>query len=154
MIVDYGDLEPSDDHLTLTYHGADFTGTAVEKDQHGKVISEVAFRDGKKYGLCREWFPSGSARAQETYAFGVLHGESREWHENGALRSRGVYELGICLHKQDCSDDGSVINEKVLTEDSPQYRILQLLRASSLGRRAPRVESTSTISPAPHTNHD
>ncbi|WP_088347310.1 MULTISPECIES: hypothetical protein [Rhodomicrobium] len=154
MIVDYGDLEPSGDHLTLTYQGADFTGTAVEKDQHGNVISEVAFRDGKKYGLCREWFPGGHARAQETYAFGVLHGESREWHENGALRAQGVYELGICLHKHECSDDGSVINEMTLTEDHPQYRTLQLLRASSLGQRAPRLESTSTIYLAPRTSHD
>jgi hypothetical protein len=66
MIVDYDDLTPSEDHLTLTYQGQDFTGTAVEKDRHGTVIAEVAFREGKKFGLSREWFPNGRVRTEET----------------------------------------------------------------------------------------
>jgi antitoxin component YwqK of YwqJK toxin-antitoxin module len=142
MIVDYDDLTPSEDHLTLTYRGQDFTGTAVEKDRHGTVIAEVAFREGKKFGLSREWFPGGRLRTEETFAFDALHGESREWYESGALRAEGVYELGICLRKQEWSADGAIASKTELREDSPLYHTLQLLRASSIGKRSPVLKWT------------
>jgi antitoxin component YwqK of YwqJK toxin-antitoxin module len=139
MTVDYDDLIPSEDHLTLTYGGQDFTGTALEKDRQGNVIAEVAFREGKKFGPSREWFPGGGVRTKETYAFDVLHGESCEWYESGVLKAEGTYELGICLRKQEWSVDGATTSKMVLSEDNPQYRMLQLLRAGNLGRRAPRL---------------
>jgi antitoxin component YwqK of YwqJK toxin-antitoxin module len=154
MIVDYDDLTPSEDHLTLTYQGQDFTGTAVEKDRHGTVIAEVAFREGKKFGLSREWFPNGRVRTEETYAFDELHGESREWYESGALRAEGAYELGICLRKQEWSADGAIASKTELREDSPQYRTLQLLRASSMSKRSPALGWTPSGTPPPGRSDD
>lgn len=135
MTVDYDELEPSEDHLTLTYQGQDFTGTAVEKDMHGNRIAEVEFRDGKKFGLSREWFPSGKQRTEESYAFDALHGEAREWYESGALKSASSYELGICLRKEERAEDGTLTDEMLLMKDSPQYKTLQMLRAGTLGKR-------------------
>jgi antitoxin component YwqK of YwqJK toxin-antitoxin module len=135
VTVDYGELQPADDHLTLTYQGRDFTGTAIEKDRDGFLIAEVEFRDGKKSGRSREWFSSGKLRTEEMYVFDVLHGESREWYESGALKAESTHELGICLRKVEHSTDGMVTSEILLASDSPQYQTLLLLRASAIGRR-------------------
>ena len=142
--VDYDELQPADDHLTLTYQGKDFTGTAIEKDRDGSLIAEVEFRDGKKSGRSREWFSNGKLRTEETYAIDVLHGESREWYESGALKAESTHELGICLRKVEYSADGEVTSEILLANDSPQYQTLLLLRASAIGRR---VLSRSWLGP-------
>lgn len=133
MKVDFDELEPSDDYLSLNYRGQPFTGIAFELDQHGKLLSETSYVDGQKEGIAKEWGPAGIVVREQHYANDTRHGHSREWYESGSLKSEAEYELGICLWEREWTNDGQLVRDFMLNEGDPQFATLQKLRASTIG---------------------
>lgn len=126
--VNFEDLEPSDDYLTMLYKGRLFNGIAVENDDQGRELSLTTFVDGQQNGLRQEWSINGRLLREQFLKTNALHGVSREWYENGQIMSDGVYELGICLKEKRWSKNGVLEKDYVICNEDPQFEILQRLR--------------------------
>ena len=131
--IEYEDLEPSDDHLVLTYHGHPFMGVAFELNPNGQLISETEFVDGQRSGISRDWNSNGILVREQHYKFGSLYGRFKEWNENGLLIKDSCYELGIRLWEKQFDDTGKLLNDFVLSAGSPQECLLNKLRTGSIG---------------------
>ena len=55
---------------------------------------EQKYKEGKKYGPCREWHKNGQLKKEEQYKLGKLYGESKAWYENGQLKDSVYYLNG------------------------------------------------------------
>jgi antitoxin component YwqK of YwqJK toxin-antitoxin module len=132
--VDHDELEPTDDHLSLTYKDKPFTGIGYECDDNGNLISEICYKEGQKDGVTKEWFVNGKISLEENYRNNTLHGSCRKWYEIGVLESEEIYELGICVRRKVWSEDGTEIENYLIDENSPQFDTLQKLRQSTVGK--------------------
>ena len=138
--VNVEDLEPTADHCTLTFQQELFTGIAFELDENGRKIAEIEYREGKRFGLTREWSSSGSLIVEAFYALDALHGRRMEWYESGAPKLESEYELGICVREVEKDWDGNVLREFVLDKEHWQFDYLEKLRAGSVGNAVRRLE--------------
>ncbi len=69
------------------------TGTWVETI-HQVRVSETNYLEGKRHGLHRAWFRSGSLREEGRYVMGLRQGVHRSYWEGGALHCRGDFTQG------------------------------------------------------------
>ena len=60
----------------------------------GVLLSETAFRDGRKTGLHMMVFDDGGPRVRTTFVDDRIEGEYRSWHRNGRLAQLKHYEDG------------------------------------------------------------
>lgn len=134
LMVEYDELEPSEDYLALNYKGQPFTGVAIEHGANDTLLTETNYVDGQKSGAAREWLPTGVLIREQHFASGALHGKAREWHDMGQIRSESEYELGVCLWEKRWAEDGRLTQHFELDIQSPQFAILQRLRLSSIGQ--------------------
>src|SRR5258708_32491247 len=102
--VDISEVDFNDDY-SFTRGGVPFTGTACEYDKQGKLVAEMAFRDGMKNGISTQYFPSGGLRFEKSYCDNTLQGEGREWFENGKLKQRTLHEFGFLVENDEWDDD-------------------------------------------------
>ncbi len=110
------------------YEGKPFTGVAYSLYRDGSVRSEETFRYGLKWGPTWEKFLTGALYYEATFYRDVVHGFEREWREDGRLAEEGEYEYGIPLWKKKWSKSGELVEDYRLSESSPAYERLQLLR--------------------------
>jgi antitoxin component YwqK of YwqJK toxin-antitoxin module len=66
----------------------------VKVRQNGTIVSEVFFRNRKKYGKYREFFPNGVQKTEGNYVNGEFEGTHREWYSNGNLMDEVYYKNG------------------------------------------------------------
>jgi antitoxin component YwqK of YwqJK toxin-antitoxin module len=52
----------------------------------------------------------------------------KKWHPNGQLQLEKEIELGIRLWSKEWDEVGELVTEYLLTEDQPEYSMLQLWR--------------------------
>jgi antitoxin component YwqK of YwqJK toxin-antitoxin module len=116
-----------DDEQIFHYEGVPFTGIAVE-DEPGIGASEVPYVSGLQEGTARDWYPSGELRKEATFLRGVAHGRVSEYRADGSLESMKVYEYGVLLQASVSDSDGNITNTFTLSEDSPNFAILQRFR--------------------------
>ncbi len=63
-------------------------------DDQGSLVSETAYRDGRKVGRHVSFWPDGTTRVRTFYAGDVIEGEYRSWHPNGRLAELKHYVDG------------------------------------------------------------
>jgi antitoxin component YwqK of YwqJK toxin-antitoxin module len=56
---------------------------------------EQKYKEGKKYGSCREWYKNGQLKKEEQYKQGKLYGISKAWYENDQLKDSVSYLNGF-----------------------------------------------------------
>lgn len=110
------------------HKGRPFTGVAYSLAPNGTVRSEQEFRNGLRWGPCRERYRSGQRYAESHFCRDVLHGRARQWHENGQLAEDGWYEYGIALWEKKWAEDGTLLEEYTLTEADANHALLQSFR--------------------------
>jgi hypothetical protein len=117
-----------DDELVYFYRGERFTGIGYD-DVPDFGLSEVSYADGLQDGPARDWFPSGQLKSEALFHKNLRHGLSREFREDGSLASEEIYEYGVHLRSCAFDADGRETITFELSEESPNYRILQRLRS-------------------------
>ncbi len=63
-------------------------------DEGGTLVSETAYRDGRKVGRYVSFWPDGGPRVRAVYAGDVIEGEYRTWHPNGRRAELKHYSAG------------------------------------------------------------
>lgn len=127
--VPRGDLD-YDERDGLHYlEGEPFTGVAFTLGRGGDwTKSEVAYRDGLRWGDTREWYAPGVPMVASCFERDVLHGRAREWHRNGQLAEDGEYAYGIALWEETWDEDGRLLTSRTLEEGDPAHARLAELR--------------------------
>ncbi len=112
------------------WKGEPFTGVAFTVARGADWIkSEVAYRDGLRWGETREWYAPGAPMVASTFFRDVLHGRAREWHRNGQLAEDGEYAYGIALWEKTWAEDGHELTSRALDEgDAAHARIADYRR--------------------------
>ena len=62
--------------------------------ENGALLSETAFRDGRKTGRHVMFWPDGKPRVRTFYVGDIIEGEYRAWHANGQLATLKHYVAG------------------------------------------------------------
>jgi antitoxin component YwqK of YwqJK toxin-antitoxin module len=63
-------------------------------DEHGRLLSETMYRDGRKTGRHVSFWPGGAARVRTHYVDDMIEGEYRSFHKNGRLAESRRYVRG------------------------------------------------------------
>lgn len=63
-------------------------------DERGGLVSQTAYREGRKAGRHVSYWPGGARRIEAFYDGDRIVGEYRSWHANGRLAERKRYEQG------------------------------------------------------------
>ena len=63
-------------------------------DDHGALLSETSYRNGRKVGRHVAYWPGGGRRVRTLYNGDVIEGEYRSWHANGHLAELKHYAQG------------------------------------------------------------
>ncbi len=124
------DLLDFDVEQVFYYEGKPFTGISVE-EYNDRVLSELHYRDGLQEGKAQDWYPTGEPRGISYYSQGSLHGRTQEWYRDGKRKREAMYEYGILVREMQWNENGDVIKDYELSEESPPFSLLQLRR----GRR-------------------
>lgn len=64
-------------------------------DERGVLLSETAYREGRKMGRHVTYWPGGARRVEAFYDGDRIEGEYKSWHANGRLAERRRYEKGL-----------------------------------------------------------
>ena len=126
--ISFSDLEPSDDYLLVLYKGKPFTGTAVEHNSKGVMISSCSYVEGKREGVSRVWSADGVLLREQELKGDAAHGLLREWHPSGELKTEAFYECAVCIRERSWNASGKLLRDFSLKETDPQFKTLQLLR--------------------------
>ena len=55
----------------------------IEYWNNGKILSQINYLDGKRDGLCKNWFQNGQLMNKGVYKNGKMIGYWISYHENG-----------------------------------------------------------------------
>jgi antitoxin component YwqK of YwqJK toxin-antitoxin module len=84
--VEWGDEFVSSSKGVTYYRGERFTGTQYQLYPSGDTVSVVAFENGLRNGMSREWFDGGRHKSIRFYHNGKMEGEHLGWYANGQRR--------------------------------------------------------------------
>ena len=96
-IRDYREVDdPQGPHYyaPVTYAGAPYTGTLVDRRADGRVAAWKQIADGRADGLWLEWYPDGALRYRGAWRAGYQEGEQVYYHPNGLPRERSRLRRG------------------------------------------------------------
>lgn len=82
------------------YNDTQFTGYALSYHANGTLAEQIAFKNGKKHGVFRKWYPSGQLRTEGQYVQNRLNKELKSWWSNGNLSTTSFYVMGERHGKQ------------------------------------------------------
>jgi len=67
----------------------------VERFDDGSVKLECDFRDGKKHGVCIQYYKNGNIEYEAEYKNDILDGASKFYHPNSKLHWQVMFEDGV-----------------------------------------------------------
>ncbi|TGK62750.1 hypothetical protein EHQ27_05520 [Leptospira wolffii] len=94
-------------------------GTETDRHDNGQILAEREFKEGKKSGIHRGWFPDGSKRFQNRFLDGKFHGDQWEWRPSGALYSYARFDRGEVIGKKMWRENGQIYMNFVLNGNRP-----------------------------------
>ncbi|MET9662628.1 hypothetical protein [Streptomyces sp. NPDC006510] len=124
-----GDLDYDDN--CLAYIGDEpepFSGLAYSTQGNAFRDAEITYVNGLRHGPCREWYGPGRLALDEVYFDDALHGSARHWHKNGQLEEEGEYEYGVTLWEKSWDENGNLLKDYTMPEDSSDRKFLQGVR--------------------------
>jgi hypothetical protein len=132
-----GDLEVSPGALDFDVTGQAkirktgelFTGSAVQRNSAGSMVSSVQFKNGRRNGLSRDYHLEGTIKNEAEMKDDKLHGRIVEWFASGQKKREGQFENGIpvgVFHEWDEEDrrewqleaiDGKLGDKRIVRND-------------------------------------
>lgn len=64
-----------------------YTGIYFAQHPNGKPYVEVPLKDGKPFGVFKEWYDNGQLKLERPFKDGKPSGVFKEWYDNGQLKS-------------------------------------------------------------------
>ena len=107
------------------YLGRPFTGLARAYTREKALVSEIEYVNGMQEGLARTWYPSGQLKSEDHFRKNGRTGLSREWHPDGKPKRETLFDHSIRLQEKVWDEQGTLIQEKTLSEDAPLFKTLQ-----------------------------
>lgn len=77
------------------YHNQPFTGNTISKYDNGVLAISIDYKDGRKDGLYKKFFPNGELSFETHYSNGKQNGKNRTWWSNGNLRTESNFVDGV-----------------------------------------------------------
>lgn len=93
--IEHDDALLHHDVTALFYDGKPFSGTVVEHDDSGGVVTKTSYYEGLKHGPHLGYYPDGSPMFERPYYRGEKHGVHRAWHLNGELKFDFYFQHGL-----------------------------------------------------------
>jgi antitoxin component YwqK of YwqJK toxin-antitoxin module len=72
-----------------------FTGELKEFDYNGKLYSSTEYKNGKKHGAQKYYYPDGNISSLELFVNGTINGHARSFYNNGKIKEEMYFEDGI-----------------------------------------------------------
>lgn len=69
----------------LAYKEKPFSGHLITYFESGKIESFTKYRNGRKDGIERYWYPNAAPATERAYKNGIKTGKHRGWYSNGKL---------------------------------------------------------------------
>lgn len=107
--------------LVMVWEGQPFTGTAFQISPQGTLWCEQAYVEGTLDGVSKEWYLNGQLKSQTEYKWNRIHGRDQGWHEDGQPNYNSFYELGIPLSEQQWDEQGNLVKDYKMEQDSARY---------------------------------
>lgn len=70
----------------LFYGKSRFTGNLISFHSNNQLKSKIQYLNGKKHGVEKQWFSSGSISVERFYKNGIKVGNHRAWWSNGSQK--------------------------------------------------------------------
>lgn len=113
----------------LFHNGKPFVGLRCWDDEHDEYSDgEKEYRAGVMWGISQAWYLDGSLAYCGRMVWGLWHGEYRHWHKNGRLAVVLQYELGCHLTERQWDENGQLIADMAVEEESQDRRQARQLR--------------------------
>jgi antitoxin component YwqK of YwqJK toxin-antitoxin module len=95
IMINKSELELMPNLGLMYYNNQPFTG--VSEVFYSEIVKAetIEYKNGKRHGLYKKWFPDGTLSFEAIYDNGLQHGVSKSWWRNGNLRSVANYDNGI-----------------------------------------------------------
>lgn len=117
-----------DQNATILYqNGHPYSGIVYEAFQ-GRTDVEYEVFNGVKQGKETEFYPNGKIQSVSQYADNLLDGPLVRYYESGVVEERAMFEKGVCIRSTSYDEDGQVIEEFAISEESPEHSWLTYLR--------------------------
>ena len=88
LVVDRSEVSIDQSLGLRVVDGKPFTGDAIRRDASGLITSIEQFKDGRRDGFIRKYFPNGQLNYEAYFVNGKREGLARSWWSNGILRSK------------------------------------------------------------------
>ncbi|HEX8325914.1 MAG TPA: hypothetical protein VF629_00120 [Hymenobacter sp.] len=120
-----------DQNVTVLYqNGQPYSGTVYEMSQ-GRTDVEYEVFNGVKHGIETEFYPDGKIQSVSQYIGNLLDGPLINYYESGAVEEKAIFEKGVCVRSTSYDENGQVVEEYTISEESPEYPWLTYLRQKS-----------------------
>ena len=112
-------IKKQENGFTFHYNYKDGKKHGIQKGfyPNGKPYTEVNYKDGKQHGKEYKWYENGQLEMDYNYREGVwCCGEQKSWWENGGLRGEAFRDSNGGLHgiqRNYSSKDGRIIREAI-----------------------------------------
>ena len=126
MKVDWDELEYEGNGYT--FEGTLFTGIAFENAKEEYI--EQSFVRGVEYGKLKVWNQEKTLIEETDMEFGTVHGTKKKWFANGRPQLETQAERGIVVAEKEWDADGNLIREFTLDSDHPNFKRLEVQRAT------------------------
>ena len=87
-------------------------GVHKEYYESGTLRAEGNFKDGQLNGIAKLYYESGALKGEINYKDGKPEGNEKRYDENGTLRSERTYKSGELITKKDYDESGNLISEE------------------------------------------
>lgn len=76
------------------YAQTPFTGIGIGYYGNGKKYRQIPYKEGRAYGLAKEWDIHGNLKAEAEYKMGARYGRETQYYDNGKKRLEVFYQNG------------------------------------------------------------
>jgi antitoxin component YwqK of YwqJK toxin-antitoxin module len=59
--------------------------------KNGEMKYQRSYKDGKRYGECKEWYRNGQLELHCFYKDGKKNGKHEKWYDCGKMKCQGIY---------------------------------------------------------------
>jgi antitoxin component YwqK of YwqJK toxin-antitoxin module len=118
------EYEPS--KAIVVYNDKPITGVIYENHPEGWLWSERYCVEGYYTGPSFGYFSNGKLREEAYMLFNGAHGLQREWNDKGQLIRVGYCLTAVRIFERTFDNNGKLIKEFILSEDSFNYELLKL----------------------------
>ncbi len=112
----------------LSLDGVPFSGICYSEYPSGNLKEEFNYIEGFPCGLCQQWYEDGQLKFEYVAIKGQAPNEYLEWFENGRLKIRKKSDFGVEIEYSEWAEDGSLIAERRLADDSPMWKVIDRLK--------------------------